>query len=257
MDLAVAGCISAYDVTFGVDSVCFGKRGSGNVNRLEVAPAQQKSMHVGLLGWSRRAIEVVPDDVSARVNAGDPGGATSWEIDGLEVAAAQQKAVYATSILEITDDAAVANHGGPRLRSTREIDPGEIAMTQKIAMSNSTDKCLSDDLAGRTDPPTCSNLSTGVLERSKCVPAQDVGSNESLSGQESIGADDLATRIDPPDVTKVSGTGEIYRSELVFPQNKAVHKSYVAFACSDISSYNLPAGSNTNTLGSASAWEIK
>src|SRR5712691_2517029 len=108
MDLAVAGCISAYDVTFGVDSVCCGKQGSRNVNRLKVALAQQKAMQIFCPGGARRAIEVVPNDVAARVDSGDPGGATSWEIDGFEVVPTQQKAMDATSILEITDDAAIA-----------------------------------------------------------------------------------------------------------------------------------------------------
>src|SRR5438876_12455229 len=72
MDLPVAACISADDVTMRVDSVCFGKPGCRNVNRLEVALPQQKSMHVSLARGARRPTQVVPADLPAWLNAGDP-----------------------------------------------------------------------------------------------------------------------------------------------------------------------------------------
>jgi hypothetical protein len=43
--------------------------------------------------------------------------------------------MYATTILEITDNAAIADHGGPRLHRAGEIYLSEIAMTQKITSS--------------------------------------------------------------------------------------------------------------------------
>src|SRR5438132_7502450 len=217
MDLAVAGCISAYDVTFGVDSVCCGKQGSRNVNRIEGAIAQQKSMNLCLPREARRTIEVVPDDIAAKVDAGDPGGTTSWEIDGFEVSPAQQKAMYATSILEITDDATIADHGSPCLHGTRKIDPSEIAVTQQIAMSNSIRKCESHDLPGRADAPPCSNLSTRVLDRCKCTRTQPVGKNFAID--ETIRAHDLSARIDPPYVSEISA-GNIEGGEISVVQNK-------------------------------------
>src|SRR2546422_566418 len=111
MDLAVAGCISAYDVTFGVDSVGCGERGSRNIN------------------------------------------------------------------------------------------PSEIAMTQQIAMSNSIDKCESHDLASRADAPTCSNLSTRILDRSKFTRTQQEAKDFALD--ETIRTHDLTARIDPPYVSEV------------------------------------------------------
>ena len=85
MDLAVAACISTNDVTFGVDSVCFGKQGSRNVNRLEVALAQQKSMHVSV------RIEIEPEDLALRIDAGYPSKSGTRKIDGREIAPVQQK----------------------------------------------------------------------------------------------------------------------------------------------------------------------
>src|SRR5882724_6351809 len=244
--LAVAACISAYDVTFRIDSVCFGKQGSRNVNRLEVALPQQKPMHVRL----RRAIEVVSDDVSARVNAGVPGGTTSWKINRLEVAAAQDKPMYATSILEITDNAAIADHGGPRLHRAGEINLSEIAMNQQIAMSNSARKCESHDRPGRADTPTCSNLSTGVFDRCKCTRTQPVGKNFAID--ETIRAHNLSARIDPPCVGEIS-TRKIDGSEIAFLQNKSMEFSIGA----DIPSENFPCRSNSSALSLDRAWEIK
>ena len=112
MDLAVAACISTNDVTFGVDSVCFGKQGSRNVNRLEVALAQQKSMHVSV------RIEIEPEDLALRIDAGYPSKSGTRKIDGREIAPVQQKTrplVLDIAETVITYDVAPpADHGNVR-----------------------------------------------------------------------------------------------------------------------------------------------
>src|SRR6266478_3024019 len=118
-------------------------------------------------------------------------------------------------------------------------------------MSNSIRKCKSHDVASRADAPTCSNLSTRVLDRSKFTRTQQEAKHFAID--KTIRTHDLTARIDPAYVSEVSA-GNIEGREISVVQNKTMDKRICHRGPCP---HDLSSSSNALPMSLEGGWEIK
>ena len=133
MEHAVSTLVPSHDVAFRVDRSGPGKDSARDINRAELAPAQQIAM-------ATAGINIPSDNVAARV---DPqrvgeGSGSAREIKRSELAPAQQIAMGHTVGVRSHDVAARVDPAsvGEDDEGTREINHSEIAPAQQKAMSS-------------------------------------------------------------------------------------------------------------------------
>src|SRR5436309_651853 len=126
----VRGHVASDHIAFRIDSVSFAGSRSRNIDRDELAIAQDKTVLVSVL------IVIEANEVTFGIHAGNPGESGVGNVDGFELSTRQHKTVKYGVAAEVGTDylTAVEDHGRKCSHGARDVHQREVAVAEEVTM---------------------------------------------------------------------------------------------------------------------------
>ncbi len=222
---SVGSCVIPDDVAPPADPDGEGRDGTGEIDCSELAPAEQKSVT-----HSIRTI-VRPYDITASVYPVWPGKDGPWEIHRGKVAVLTDVAANRVAGADITSHDGTARVDAVGLRaatwplgrgadSTWEINHGETAIAQHVAMAYTLDHTQPSGVPSIVDPVGAGEGGAGAINRGELALTQKISMR--LLVRTTVESRDDAARVDP-DGSSEHGAGDVNRSQLTVAENITVN----------------------------------